>query len=263
MHLCRGFLFALKLLLMIILLSPAKTLDFKRQIQSIKHSEPTFLAEANSIVKKMQTYSIPDLLSVMSMSENLAQLTFERFQNWDNADVEEKQAGAAFKGEAYNGLDLPSLNGKDLDFAQKHLRILSGVYGVLRPYDLIKPYRLEMGSKLKDDSLYTFWKEKLTICIEKDLSKYGENLLNLASQEYFSALDHQELSANLITPVFKEQKGDKLKTIVVYTKKARGMMARYIIENRITNTEDIKRFDYGNYRYSEELSTDKEWFFVR
>ena len=248
---------------MIILLSPAKTLDFNRKINSISHTEPLFLAEANHIVKKMQGYSIPDLLQVMNMSENLAQLTYDRFQNWESGEVEEKQAGAAFKGEAYNGLDLISLSEKDLDFAQEHLRILSGVYGILRPYDLIKPYRLEMGSKLKKDSLYTFWRDKLTSHVKKHTERHKKPIINLASQEYFSVLDQKKLTAEIITPIFKEKKGSKLKTIVVYTKKARGMMARYIIQNRIENSEEIKLFSEGGYTYDPVLSSIQEWVFTR
>lgn len=197
------------------------------------------------------------------MSEKLAELTYDRFQNWDSTDIELKQAGAAFKGEAYNGLDLISLDKESLDFAQKHLRILSGVYGVLKPYDLIKPYRLEMGAKLKEASLYAYWKEKLNTYFKQEFKSKGQLLINLASQEYSSALDLKKTSAKVITPVFKETKGEKLKTIVVYTKKARGMMARYIIENRITAAEDIKTFNSAGYAFDAKNSCENEWLFTR
>lgn len=248
---------------MIILLSPAKTLDFSRKLSSIQHSEPYFAKEANQLVQLMQTYTIPDLLQVMKMSENLAHLTYDRFQNWDSPDIEQKQAGAAFKGEAYKGLDLPSLNEEDLDFAQEHLIILSGIYGILRPYDLIKPYRLEMGSKLKKDSLYTFWTDKITNYINNYSIKNTLSIINLASQEYFSVIAQSKISTNIITPVFKEIKDGKTKTIVVYAKKARGLMARFIIENKITQAEEIKEFNKEGYQYNEKLSNKKEWFFTR
>lgn len=248
---------------MIIILSPAKTLDFSRRIASNSHSEAIFTQEADKLAKMMAHYSVSDLLQVMKMSESLAQLTYERFHHWDSAEVEQKQAGAAFKGEAYNGLDLISLDEQALDFAQAHLRILSGLYGVLRPYDLIKPYRLEMGSKLKQDSLYHFWQEKVTSAINQDLEAQGGPLINLASQEYFKVLKNQALKSEVITPVFKENKGGKLKTIVVYAKKARGMMARYIIENALSEAEDIKNFAIDGYRFNVEGSDSSTYLFTR
>lgn len=248
---------------MIVILSPAKTLDFTRRISSNAHSEALFSAEADSLVQMMRSYSLTDLLQVMSMSEKLAMLTYERFKNWDDGDVEQKQAGAAFKGEAYNGLDLISLDEEALDFAQDHLRILSGLYGALRPYDLIKPYRLEMGSKLKKDSLYLFWKEKITSAINQDIERYGSPLINLASNEYFKVLDKKVLKTEVITPIFKEKKDGKLKTVVVYAKKARGMMARYIIENQLSDWNDLKSFDMAGYTYNERASAGNELVFTR
>ncbi len=248
---------------MIIILSPAKTLDFSRRIDSDSHSEPRFKHEADTIVKMMQSYSVDELLQVMQMSEKLAELTYERFKNWESGDVEMKQAGAAFKGEAYNGLDLISLDEKSLDFAQDHLRILSGVYGSLRPYDLIKPYRLEMGSKLKKESLYTFWKERLSSSINQDLANNNGPLINLASNEYYKVLDKEQLKTEIITPIFKEKKGDKYRTVVVYAKKARGMMARYIIENALTNPEEIKNFNIEGYSYNANESKGNSWLFTR
>lgn len=248
---------------MIILLSPAKTLDFKRRIASNTHSEPIFSNEADQIAEMMRSYSVSELMQVMKMSEKLAELSHQRFQDWNSGDVEQVQAGATFKGEAYNGLDMISLDEDSLDFAQEHLRILSGVYGVLRPYDIMKPYRLEMGSKLKSESLTKRWKEKLTEAINEDVTRFHGPIINLASNEYFSALDAKNLDAGIITPIFKEKKNGALKTIVVYTKKARGMMARYIIENRLTEAEEIKTFNCEGYTYDEELSSVKEYVFVR
>lgn len=248
---------------MIILLSPAKTLDFNRKIASSQHSEAHFIDTANTLAERMRSYTKVDLMQAMKMSEKLAELTFRRFQEWDNDDTEQVQAGAAFKGEAYNGLDMTTLNEEDLDFAQHHLRILSGMYGTLRPFDIIKPYRLEMGSKLKEESLYKVWKEILTESINLDIEKYGGPIINLASQEYFSALDSKKLKAEVITPLFKEHKNDSLKTIVVYTKKARGMMARYIIENRLSSAEDIKDFSTDKYSFNQELSEGNTLLFTR
>lgn len=248
---------------MIIILSPAKTLDFSRRIQSNQHSEAIYNDEADKMAQLMKRYSKDELLKVMKMSENLRDLTFQRFQDWDSGDVEMKQAGAAFKGEAYNGLDMTSLDESSLDYAQNHLRILSGMYGVLRPYDLIKPYRLEMGSKLKTGSLYKHWKEKITSAINDDLEKYGGPIINLASQEYFSVIDAKKLNAMVITPLFKETKGDALKTIVVYTKKARGMMARYIIENALSQVDDLKKFNKDAYSYNADLSDEDTLLFTR
>lgn len=248
---------------MIILLSPAKTLDFSRKIHSNQHSAAIYETEADDMAKRMRKYSKEDLHQVMKMSDKLADLCYQRFQDWDSGDVELKQAGAAFKGEAYNGLDMISLTEEDLDFAQDHLRILSGMYGVLRPYDLIKPYRLEMGSKIKSDSLYNHWKEKLTQAINADVKKYGGPIINLASQEYFSVLDAKKLNADVITPLFKEKKNGALKTIVVYTKKARGMMARYIIENSLDNVEELKHFNMEGYSYNTEESECNTWMFTR
>lgn len=248
---------------MIILLSPAKTLDFKRRIDSSQHSEPIFKSRADSIAKMMRSYNRADLMQVMKMSEKLADLSYQRFQDWDSGDVEQIQAGAAFKGEAYNGLDMISLDETDLDFAQDHLRILSGMYGILRPYDIIKPYRLEMGSKLKSESLYSKWKDKLTQAVNADVNEFGGPIINLASQEYFSVLDAKKLKGEVITPLFKEKKNGALKTIVVYTKKARGMMARYIIENRLNDVNKLKSFNLDGYSFNAEESEGNTWMFTR
>lgn len=242
-----------------VLLSPAKTLDFNRQINSISHSTPCFEMKANALVDKMKHFNQEELRGVMTMSEQLAELCYQRFQNWENDDLEQKQAGAAFKGEAYNGLDMPSLDEKDLDYAQDHLRILSGIYGILRPFDIIKPYRLEMGSKIKP-SLYDTWREELTTFVNNEEQEY---IVNLASLEYFKVLDKKKLKAEIIDIEFKEWKNDKLKTIVVYTKKARGMMARYIIQNQISTIEALKQFNTDGYGFNEELSSKQHLVFVR
>lgn len=248
---------------MLIILSPAKTLDFSRRIHSNIHSEPIFVDEANVLAQKMKGYAHADLMQVMKMSDKLAELTYQRFQDWDSGDVEMKQAGAAFKGEAYNGLDLPTLSDLDVEFVQDHLRILSGMYGVLRPCDLIKPYRLEMGSKLNDGTLYRYWGDKVTEALNGAMEKAGRLLVNLASNEYFKSINAKLLDAEVITPEFKELKDGKLKTIVVYTKKARGMMARYIIENELTSKEDLKSFAEAGYTFNADLSTESTYLFTR
>lgn len=248
---------------MIIILSPAKTLDFSRKLNSITHTEPLFNAQANQLAKVMKNYTTTDLLQVMKMSEKLAELTYERFQNWDSGDVEMKQAGAAFKGEAYNGLDMPSLSEEDLDYAQDQLCILSGMYGLLRPFDIIKPYRLEMGSKLKESSLYALWKEAITTELNAKLTLDKGPLINLASNEYFKSIEATKVTSDIITPIFKEKKNGKLKTIVVYTKKARGLMARYIIQNQIQTIDELKQFDSDGYCYDAELSDGNDLVFVR
>lgn len=255
--------FSFKPYTMIILLSPAKTLDFKRRLNSIQHSEACFINEANILAQKLRSYTMTELSLVMKMSQQLSELTYERFRDWESDDVELKQAGAAFKGEAYNGLDMPSLAEDDLIYAQTHLRILSGMYGVLRPFDIIKPYRLDMGAKLKNETLYKFWKEKITQSIINDISKVRGPVINLASKEYFSVLDETKISTNIVTPIFKENQNGVLKTIVVYTKKARGMMARYIIENKIKDKEQLKRFNKERYSYNSTLSNNNTLVFTR
>ena len=232
---------------------------------SLKCSQPDFLEKSERLVSKVRNFSVPELMNFMEISEKLAELNRQRFADWnkpftpDNA----KQAALAFTGDVYDGLDAPSLKKRDLQFAQKHLRILSGLYGLLRPLDLIQPYRLEMSRPLETDdakNLYEFWKQTVT----KELNRLpGELLVNLASQEYFKAIDKKALNKQIISPVFKDEKNGKLKIISFYAKKARGCMARFIITNRIDKEKDLLKFNTGGYRYVAEESRANQPTFLR
>ncbi len=245
---------------MIILLSPSKTLDFESAGTTTINSQPLFPREAAELVRYLKKLSVSQLEDVMKISTKLAWLNQKRFALWkpefttDNSS----QAIFSFKGEVYHGLDVQSLQIGKVENSQQHLRILSGLYGVLRPLDLIHPYRLEMGTSFrfgKYGNLYHFWRQKITRQIGTDLKESGSNLLiNLASQEYFSAIDSKKLKAKIITPQFLESKNGTLKMITVYAKKARGMMARYILDYQINCEEDLRGFDSEGYYFNSNLS---------
>lgn len=251
-----------------IVISPAKSLDFETKVPTKQYTTPNFLSEAeklNGVLKKKSPKNISEL---MSISDKLAQLNWQRNQDWslpftiDNA----RQAVYAFNGDVYTGLDVYTLSEDKLDVLQDKLRILSGLYGVLKPLDLMQPYRLEMGTKLKigrKDNLYEFWKETITKHLNEELEE-GELFINLASNEYFSAVDKKIVKVPVITPQFKDWKGDKLKIISFFAKKARGMMVRYIIDTGAETVEDLKGFNYEGYSFSEEYTTKpNELVFVR
>ena len=254
---------------MIVVISPAKTLDFDTPPMAEVYSKPNYLNDSKQLVDDLRQLSPPDISKLMGVSAKLADLNYERYANWrtpftpDNA----KQAALAFKGDVYTGLNVEDFSGQDFEFAQEHLRILSGLYGLLRPLDLIQPYRLEMGTKLatgRGETLYQFWGTKITQGINEELRKLKSDILvNLASNEYFKAIVPQKLNAQIITPAFKEKRGDTYKIIGLLAKRARGMMSRFIIKNRITNPEDIKTFREDKYRFNKSLSTDVEWVFIR
>ncbi len=254
---------------MITILSPAKSLNFKSKTQTNKYSIPEYLDQSEILIKELRSYSPKDLKSLMKISDALGELNFIRYQNWipDHNLDNSRQAAFAFNGEAYNGLDALNFSQQDLHFAQDNLRILSGLYGILRPLDLIQPYRLEMGIKLivngfKD--LYSFWGDQITKSLKKELSIHEHPyIVNLASNEYSKSTKLENFKSKVITPLFKEYRNNQYKTIVVYAKKARGMMARFIIENKLQAPEDLKHFDMSGYGYSEELSTENEWIFTR
>jgi cytoplasmic iron level regulating protein YaaA (DUF328/UPF0246 family) len=254
---------------MLAILSPAKKLDFKKEVPSKKSSEIIFSKEASTLVEKLKKFSPGELMKLMKISRQLGELNAERFfkWHWPYDEKESRQAIFAFNGEAYNGLDAYSLKAKETDTAQNHLRILSGLYGVLRPLDLIMPYRLEMGAKLSTDkgkNLYEFWGEKLTKKLNQDLKQGSHKaLVNLASQEYFKTIDAEKIEKPIITPVFKENKNGEYKVISIYAKKARGMMVRFIIQNELTEPEDLKAFDEDGYHFNNELSEDNEMVFTR
>ena len=254
---------------MILLISPAKSLDYETPVPVKKHSQGEFLDEAKKLMSTLRKLNPEQLSSLMHISEKLADLNFQRNLNWqlpftsDNA----RQAIFAFTGDVYQGLEAYSLDSKDLAFAQKHLRILSGLYGVLRPLDLIQPYRLEMGSALKHgkhQSLYEFWGSRLAEHLNEELdSQRSQSVINLASNEYFKAVDKKVLKHPVISPVFKDYKNGKYKVISFFAKKARGYMAAWVIRNRIDNPDKIVDFDVAGYRYAASESSPDAPVFLR
>lgn len=249
---------------MLVILSPAKKLDMS-SINGTKQSEPVFGKQANELAKLARKLSAPQLKSMMKISDALADLNADRFARFGS--METKPAALAFAGDTYLGLEAGSLDTDELDWAQDHLRILSGLYGLLRPLDAIEPYRLEMGSRMKTSkgpSLYAFWGQTLSHEIDRQTQETESvALVNCASQEYFGAVDQQALKTPVITPVFKERRGKELKVISFFAKRARGAMARFIIQNRLRDPDVLKEFDAGGYRYSDSDSTVSHPVFVR
>ena len=249
---------------MLVVVSPAKRLDMRR-ISGIEPSQPALLEQADVLAGVARALTVPDLQKLMGISENLARLNAERFSEFDRLDV--KPAALAFAGDTYQGLEASSLDEGELSWAQDHLRILSGLYGILRPLDAIKPYRLEMGSRLKTDrgkSLYDFWGDQISQALNQQaVSVQADALINCASQEYFGAVDRKALDMRVVTPVFMEEKAGAAKIVSFYAKKARGAMARFIIQHRLTEPEGLKDFDSGGYRYRQDLSDDSNWVFIR
>lgn len=249
---------------MLAIISPSKTQDFSScDIES--HTQTRQLNDSNELVGILKNKSQEQISKLMSVSEKLSKLNFERFQKFktpftlDNA----KQALLAFKGDVYSGIDAPSLSNKDLDFAQENVRMLSGLYGVLRPLDLIQPYRLEMGTKLnnhKGKNLYDYWGSEISEVLNEDES---ELIVNLASNEYSKAIDKKTLKADILDVVFKDKKADTYKVIGIYAKRARGLMVNYIIRNRLTNAESLKNFSDEGYRFDEKLSSKSVWVYLR
>ena len=249
---------------MLIVVSPAKKLNMD-PINSVDVTEPIFKEDVKSLINIARDLSSNELKDLMGISPKLADLNKERFLNFGNQ--EKKAAVFAFAGDTYKGLDIEKLNENDLDWAQKHLRILSGLYGLLRPLDLIEPYRLEMGSKLKGDhgnTLYDFWDNKISQNLNKYAREIGTNVLvNCASNEYFNAIKPNTLELRVVTPVFMERKDGKEKIISFYAKNARGAMARFIIQNQITDVENIKNFDLDRYSYNPSMSDENKFIFTR
>jgi cytoplasmic iron level regulating protein YaaA (DUF328/UPF0246 family) len=254
---------------MIIIISPAKTLDFAAKPATEKYSLPLFSDMSKKLVKELRMYSPPKLEKLMKISSKLANLNYERYQEWHLpfSPQNSKQALFAFRGEVYTGIDADTMTMDDINFAQHHLRILSGLYGILRPLDLIQAYRLEMGTPLKTDKnkdLYQFWGDKLTNMLTNELdNEPGKILINLASNEYYKALDSKKLNTRIITPVFKDFKNGSYKFLSVYGKKARGLMTRFIISNKIDNPENLKLFDDDGYFFNDRLSNRDDWVFTR
>lgn len=252
-----------------IIISPAKALNYETPAPTAIKSNYRFTEEAQVITHKMKTYSSAQLASLMKISTKLADLNFNRFQNWHypfGAD-EGKQAIFVFNGEVYNGIDAYALNSDQINTAQKQLRILSGLYGLLRPLDTIIPYRLEMGTKTPITSaknLYDFWGDKITDLLNKDIETNKHSyLVNLASNEYYKSIKHKQINVPIITPEFKDLKNGKYKVISIYAKKARGLMTRFIIQHELTNPDDLKAFDAEGYYFNNELSTEFKPVFTR
>jgi len=249
------------------LLSPAKKLELRKDYPSIEHQKPYFLDEAEKLIDLMKKKTPDEIKQLMKISDSLANLNWERYHNWKK-NIDSKQARPAiysFDGEAYRGFDVNTLSQQTTDRANNRIRILSGLYGILKPYDFIYPYRLEMGIRLKFDkyhNLYEFWKEHISDFLNQEMQQ-GELLVNIASQEYFKAVDQKKLKHEIIDIDFKDYKNETLKTISIYAKRARGQMARYISENDIETKDELKLFHYGNYQYDENLSSENRLVFTR
>ena len=254
---------------MITVISPAKKLDLNPTHTGLESSKPDFLSQSRKLNRILREYNELDLMELMHVSSNIAALNVERNHQWKTPFTDKNALPAimTFKGDVYQGLDAASLNKNDLKFSQKHLRILSGLYGLLRPLDLMQPYRLEMGTSLDNDrgkNLYAFWGSTITEGLNQQLKKIKSDVLvNLASNEYFKSVKPKELNAEIITPEFKEYKDGDYKMIGIYAKKARGMLSRYIIKNKLSDLEQIKSFDEEGYRFSPKLSKGNHWVFAR
>lgn len=254
---------------MLALISPAKTLDYTTALPTDTYTQPRLLEQSQQLIDVCRKLSASEIASLMTVSEKIANLNVERFRDW-NADFDfsnARQALFAFKGDVYTGLDAYHLKDQDINFAQQHLRMLSGLYGLLRPLDLMMPYRLEMGTKLKNSrghNLYEFWGSIITDQINQDLAEIDAKVLvNLASDEYYKSVNEKKIKAEIVKPVFLDQKNGKYKVISFYAKKARGLMARYLIENKLNQVEQLKAFDSEGYYFDAESSSNKELVFKR
>ena len=250
-----------------LVLSPAKSLDFETKLPTSKTTECLFLQEAERLNKLLKKKSAKSLSKLMHISDALGQLNYERNQEWEIPFTEDNARPAmyAFNGDVYRGLDAYTIDTKKLDKVENTVRILSGLYGLLKPLDLVQPYRLEMGTKMtvgKNKNLYDFWRKKITQALNDELED-DELFLNLASNEYFKAIDTKALKVPVVNIVFKEFKNGNYKIIAIFAKLARGLMTRYIIDTDAKTIEDIKGFNYDNYRFSEQLSSKNELVFTR
>lgn len=250
------------------LISPAKSLDMQAAVPKIELTQARFLNESQILIHQLQALSPDEIGDLMRISEKLSNLNYQRFQDWRQVGTAEQCASLfAFKGDVYQGLAVEEFSAEDIRFTQQHLRILSGLYGVLRPLDMMQAYRLEMGTKLiseKGKNLYAFWGIKISELINQDMLKQNcQQLINLASNEYFKAIKPALIQAEVITPVFKDFKNGKYKIISIYAKKARGMMVNYAVKHKITQAEQLKDFDHAGYRYDDELSNKNQWVFIR
>lgn len=252
---------------MLIVLSPAKTLDFDTPPTTKLASEPDFLDRSAALIQVLRQFAPGEIGELMHISDALAHLNFERYASWTKQLDGARQAILAFNGDVYAGLDARSLKPAQLAFAQQHVRILSGLYGVLRPCDLIHPHRLEMGTRLATSSgkdLYAFWGDAVSLAIKAAVTDCGANVLvNLASEEYFKSVRPRLLDIPVITPVFEDWKSGQYKIISFFAKRARGMMARYAVEKKIVDVDKLKRFKVDGYAFDKKASTDANWVFRR
>lgn len=250
------------------LISPSKTLNFDDYNTPGFNTDCRLLDDTTELHKILTSYSINGIKDLMSVSDKIAELNYNRFKSWENPSLssKSKQAVFAFKGDVYSGLNAETITKDKFDFMQKNLRILSGFYGLLRPFDKILPYRLEMGTKLQNSrgkNLYEFWGNKITDLLNKDFESEKDIVINLASEEYYKSINNKNLNNKVITPVFKEYKNGSYKTIAIYAKKARGLMSRYIIDNEIDNSDGLKTFNNEGYSYDESLSDNLNYVFTR
>lgn len=255
--------------MMLTIISPAKKLDYSQHTEAHECSQPMLLEHSEQLLNDLRLLSPDDICSLMGLSDKLGALNFERFQEWQTPFSREnaKQAILAFKGDVYQGLDAENMSADELAWAQDNLRILSGLYGLLRPMDLMQPYRLEMGTKFANNrgaNLYQFWGEIITNQLNKLLSASPKSvLINLASNEYFKSVKPKKLEADIITPIFMDQKNDKYKIISFFAKRARGLMSAFIIKNKITDAEQLKTFNVDGYSYNPAMSEGNKWVFCR
>lgn len=254
---------------MLLVISPAKNLDYDTPAITDQYSQPEHLTHAKELIEQLRGYSVQDIAELMKLSDKLSALNVARYESWQQPFTTEnaKQAVLAFNGDVYSGLNAEDFNEQELNFTQKHLRILSGLYGVLKPLDLMQPYRLEMGTKLANSrgkDLYAFWGDIVTDDLNNTLSdQQDEVLVNLASNEYFKSVKPKNINGRIITPVFKDWKNGQYKIISFYAKKARGLMCRYAIKNQISDAEQLKEFDLAGYQFDETLSKGDSWVFTR
>ncbi len=254
---------------MLLVISPAKTLDYETKPKTKTFTLPDYLDESQLLIDRARLWSALDIAELMQVSMKLAELNFDRFEAWHTPFTPQnaKQAVLAFKGDVYTGLDAESFKAADFKFAQQHLRILSGLYGLLRPLDLMQPYRLEMGRKVdtgRGKNLYEFWGSEITEGLNQQLKRLkSPYLINLASSEYFKAVKPKLLDGEIITPEFKDWKNGQYKMMGVYAKKARGQLSRFVIQNQLTEPEAMKEFNVDGYGFNEKMSSGNKWVFTR
>ncbi len=254
---------------MLAILSPAKTLDYQTPLTTNKSTQPDFNTESKELIATLRKFVPAEIGSLMKISDNLAELNHRRYAEWQNQASEDNARPAlfAFKGDVYLGLDAQTLGARDINFAQKHLRVLSGLHGLLRPLDLIQPYRLEMGTRLatrRGSNLYQFWGNKVTDNINKALAQQTSKvLLNLASNEYYQVIQAERIEGRILNINFKELRDGKYRFVSFAAKRARGLMARYMIDNRITRPAQLRQFDVDRYAFNDALSSEDEWIFTR